>query len=280
MFFHRPKVMGILNVTPDSFWDGSRVKTSEEIRQRIRKMIDEGADIIDIGGCSTRPGAIAVTPEEEYERLQPALEALRETDERITVSIDTFSSYVARRCVEEWNVNIVNDISGGDLDPEMWPLIAHLSVPYVLTHYGNRHPLGLKEKAVEEGGDILIDDVTSSEDITAKVIKELSMKVSELHLLGVNDVIIDPGFGFGKTTEDNLRMLNKLEEICRMGYPVLAGISRKSMISKTLGTDAENSLTGTIALNTVALMKGAHILRVHDVREAVETVKMTEALKN
>lgn len=254
-----PKVMGILNVTPDSFYRGSRSENEDEIRKRVRRMVSEGVDIIDIGGCSTRPGFAAPALSEEITRVSEGCRIVREEAPDIPVSVDTYRASVAREVIEKWDADIINDISGG-IDPEMWPLIAHKRVAYVLTH---NH----------------MDGNTLYGDITADVISELSKKLNELHRMGVNDVILDPGFGFAKSLEDNFRLFKDLDEIARMGFPLLVGISRKSMIYKTLECSPEESLAGTVALDAIALEKGAHILRVHDVKEAVETVKLYTRLK-
>ena len=265
MDFARPKVMGIVNVTPDSFHSGSRALTKEEVRARVEEMRAGGADIIDIGGYSTRPGASPVSTEEEYSRLALGLEAVREVWPDAVVSVDTFRASVARRCVEEWGADIVNDVAGGTLDPEMWPTVAELRVAYVLTHM--------------RGTPETMQSMTDYSDVTAEVITELSRKVYELRGLGVNDIIIDPGFGFAKTVEQNFTMLRQLGEFCRMGMPVMAGLSRKSMIWRTLGKTPEESLAGTIALDAIALYNGADILRVHDVEAAADTVRVLTHLK-
>lgn len=260
MTFDVPKVMGILNVTPDSFYAESRKNEEDEIRKRVREIREEGADIIDVGGCSTRPGYEPVTVDEEWRRVNLACRIIKEECPDMPLSIDTFRSEVAKKCIETWSVDIINDISGGS-DPEMWKLISENGVVYVLTHNKT------DEKKVEY------------EDVTAEVVTDLSWKLNELHRLGVNDVILDPGFGFAKSVEENLHLFSELQEIVRMGYPVLTGISRKSMIYKTLGISSQESLTGTIALDAIALEKGAKILRVHDVKEAVETVKLYARLR-
>lgn len=218
--FARPKVMGIVNVTPDSFYEGSRTRTRAELTDRIRAMREEGADIIDIGGYSSRPGADEVSADEEYSRLALGLEAVREVWEDAVVSIDTFRASVARKCVEQWGADIVNDIAGGTLDPEMWETVAELRVAYVLMHM--------------RGTPATMQSLTDYTDVTAEVITDLSKKVWQLRGLGVNDIIIDPGFGFAKTVEQNYRLLAELGEFCKMGMPVLAGVSRKSMIWKPL----------------------------------------------
>lgn len=255
-----PKVMGILNVTPDSFFSGSRFTKEEELRKRVQEMTCAGVDIIDIGGCSTRPGYNPPSDSEEWERVELGCRIVRETAPFTPLSVDTFRASVARQAILNYDADIINDISGGE-DPEMWPLVAAQKVAYVLTH--NRP-----------------DGNVEYNDVTAEVITDLSWKVNELHRLGVNDVIIDPGFGFAKTIDQNFRLFNELESLASTGWPLLVGISRKSLIYKTLDTTPEESLVGTIALNTIALEKGADILRVHDVKEAVETVKLFTRLKN
>lgn len=260
MDFSTPKVMGIVNVTPDSFFSQSRTEGRGVIRERVARMRGEGADILDIGGYSTRPGAADVSPDEEYSRLARALEVVREVWPDAPVSVDTFRASVARRCVEEWGVAIVNDVSGGTLDPEMWPVVAGLRVAYVLMHM--------------RGTPQTMQSLTDYADVTADVVTDLARKVYELRGLGVNDIIIDPGFGFAKTPSQNFRLLDELGEFCRMGMPVLAGLSRKSMIWRTLGISPEESLEGTVALNAIALDRGADILRVHDVLPAVHAVRL------
>lgn len=264
MDFRSPKVMGIVNVTPDSFYGGSRVETAEAVRRRVAEMHRDGADIIDIGGFSSRPGASDVSPEEEYNRLAGGLEAVRIEWPEAIVSVDTFRAEVARRCVEEWNVAIVNDIGGGTLDPDMWNTVAELGVTYVLMHM--------------RGTPATMTGLTDYGDVTAEVLSDLAFKLAELREAGVADVIIDPGFGFAKTVEQNYRLLADLREFRVLGAPLLAGLSRKTMIWKTLGVTADEARDGTIALDTVALMNGADILRVHDVRPAVETIKLLEQL--
>lgn len=264
MDFRSPKVMGIVNVTPDSFYGGSRVETAEAVRRRVAEMRRDGADIIDIGGFSSRPGASDVSSEEEYNRLAGGLEAVRIEWPEAIVSVDTFRAEVARRCVEEWNVAIVNDIGGGTLDPDMWNTVAELGVTYVLMHM--------------RGTPATMTGLTDYGDVTAEVLSDLAFKLAELREAGVADVIIDPGFGFAKTVEQNYRLLADLREFRVLGAPLLAGLSRKTMIWKTLGVTADEARDGTIALDTVALMNGADILRVHDVRPAAETIKLLEQL--
>lgn len=261
-----PKVMGIVNVTPDSFYSGSRTysasqaATREEIRSVIERHREEGADILDFGGYSTRPGAADVTADEEYSRLATALEIVKEMWPEVPVSIDTFRASVARKCVLEWDADIINDVGGGTLDSDMWATVAELRVAYVLMHM--------------RGTPSTMQTLTDYADVTADVITDLSRKAYELRRLGVCDIIIDPGFGFAKTLEQNFKMLDELKEFCRMGMPVLAGLSRKSMIWRTLGVTPEESLEGTIGLNAIALDRGANILRVHDVKAARQLVSL------
>lgn len=262
--FDTPKVMGIVNVTPDSFYAGSRVSESADISDRVRSMLADGADILDIGGYSSRPGADEVTPDEEYSRLARGLEAIRKVKEDTVVSVDTFRADVARRCVEEWNVGIINDIAGGDLDPEMWDTVADLNVPYVLMHMrGNPKTMG---------------SLTDYKDVTAETLSALAEKTAQLRQKGVRDIVIDPGFGFAKTVEQNYQLLSDLKEFKIIGAPVLVGISRKTMIWKPLGITPDKAANGTTVLNTIALLNGADILRVHDVRNAVEAIKLISQL--
>lgn len=262
--FDTPKVMGIVNVTPDSFYAGSRVSESADISDRVRSMLADGADILDIGGYSSRPGADEVTPDEEYSRLARGLEAIRKVKEDAVVSVDTFRADVARRCVEEWNVGIINDIAGGDLDPEMWDTVADLDVSYVLMHMrGNPKTMG---------------SLTDYKDVTAETLSALAEKTAQLRQKGVRDVVIDPGFGFAKTVEQNYQLLSDLKEFKIIGAPVLVGISRKTMIWKPLEITPDKAANGTTVLNTIALLNEADILRVHDVRNAVEAIKLVTQL--
>lgn len=261
-----PIVMGILNVTPDSFYSGSRCGDAEgKIRARVRQILAEGGRIIDIGGYSSRPMADDVTPEEEWRRLSLALKILREEAPEAIVSVDTFRAVVAERCVGEYGVDIVNDISAGELDVDMIATVARLKVPYVMMHMrGNPHTM---------------QGLTDYDDVTAEVLRFLGGKVKEAAYAGIADIIVDPGFGFSKTLEQNYRLLASLEVLQELGCPLLAGVSRKSMIYNLLGVSPEESLGGTIAVNTLALLKGASILRVHDVKEAVETVAIVEKFR-
>ena len=254
----KPQVMGILNVTPDSFYAGSRTETLTSIRSRVRARMDEGADIIDIGAYSSRPGAADVTPEEETERLRRGMEALRLEAPHVMVSVDTFRASVARAAVEEMGVDIINDISGGDLDPDMAPTVAALHVPYILMHM--------------RGTPSTMQQLTDYPDgVTADVITSLSRKIDALRLRGVADIIADPGFGFAKTVEQNYELMRHLPELSRLlEVPLLVGVSRKSMFTRPLGITPAEALPATIAANTLALTAGAAFIRVHDVAPAVQ----------
>lgn len=256
----KPLVMGILNVTPDSFYAGSRTPERAQIAARVHQMVDEGADIIDIGAYSSRPQADDVTPDEEMRRLATGLDIVRELYPQAYVSVDTFRAEVAERCVREYGVQIINDISGGELDPRMFETVARLHTAYILMHMK-----GTPQTMMQQ---------TRYDHLVAEMLYYFAERIARLESLGVNDIIIDPGFGFSKTLDDNYRLMNRLDEFARIGLPLLVGISRKSMIYKLLDSTPEESLNGTSVLNTLALLGGAHILRVHDVKEAVETVKI------
>lgn len=260
-----PRVMGILNVTPDSFFAASRTFSETEVARRAEQLLADGADIIDIGGYSTRPGAAEVSPDEEWTRLSLALKAVRAVSEEAVLSVDTFRADVARRCVEEYGVAIINDISGGELDADMFSTVAALGVPYILMHM--------------QGTPQTMQQAPHYDDVLREVILYLARKVQQLRELGVRDIILDPGFGFGKTVDDNYRLLACLDELALFGLPVLAGISRKSMICRVLDTTPDQALNGTTVLNTLCLTKGARILRVHDVRPAVEAVRLFGAMQ-
>ncbi|MCH4155306.1 MAG: dihydropteroate synthase [Muribaculaceae bacterium] len=256
----RPLVMGILNVTPDSFYSGSRCADSASITARVKEIISEGADIIDIGGYSTRPGCEDISPDEEFSRLSHGLEIIHKEAPKAIISVDTFRAEVARQCVEKYGVDIINDIGGGTLDNGMFSTIADLQVPYILMHM--------------RGTPQTMSKFCDYSDVTVDVITDLAKKVDTLKRLGVCDIILDPGFGFSKTVEQNYELMRNLSEFLNFDLPVLVGISRKSMIFKSLGCTSAESLNGTTVLNTYALMHGAAILRVHDVRQAVEAVKL------
>lgn len=252
--------MGILNVTPDSFFMRSRFRTDKTLLQQVEQFIKEGATIIDIGGYSTRPQAAPVSTDEEMKRISDALEIICKKFPDIPISVDTFRSPVARMAVDQFGVAMINDISGGTLDPMMFETVADLDVAYVLMH--------------TRGTPQHMQSNTDYEDVVSEVLQFLQKKVAQLHLLGVNDVVIDPGFGFAKTMDQNYELLSKLSYFKEINVPILAGVSRKSMIYKLLGADPEGALNGTTAVNMLALIEGASILRVHDVKEAVEAIKI------
>lgn len=261
-----PLVMGILNVTPDSFYSGSRKQSGEEIIGRVQQILDEGGKIIDIGGQSTSPSAPLLSAGEEFNRVEPALQLIRKEYPDVILSIDTFYSEVAKHAVEEYGVNIINDISGGQIDDNMFETVARLNVPYILMHM--------------RGTPQTMQQFTRYDNFIQDILYYFSEKISKLNLLGVNDIIIDPGFGFSKTTDQNYRLMAYLKYFDIFDAPILAGISRKSMIYKLLGCTPQESLNGTSVLNTVALLSGASILRVHDVKEAMECVKIVEKISN
>ncbi|WP_302285056.1 dihydropteroate synthase [Bacteroides clarus] len=260
-----PCVMGILNVTPDSFYAGSRMQTEIDITHRIEQIVGEGAGIIDVGAYSSRPNAENVSPAEEMERLRMGLGILRKVQPDAVVSVDTFRADVARMCVEEYGVAIINDIAAGEMDGDMFRTVADLNVPYIMMHMQGT-PQNMQQNP-------------HYDNLLKEVFMYFARKVQQLRDLGVKDIILDPGFGFGKTVEHNYELLAHLEEFRIFELPLLAGISRKSMIYRLLGTTPQEALNGTTVLDTICLLKGADILRVHDVREAVETVKIVEAMK-
>lgn len=259
-----PQIMGILNLTPDSFYAGSRKQSEKEIVDRTRQIISEGGSIIDVGAYSSRPNATDVPVKEEMERLRRGLAFIFREEPEAIVSVDTFRADVARMCVEEFGVAIVNDISAGELDKDMFSTIARLKVPYVMMHM--------------KGTPQDMQTHPHYDNPLKEILYYFSEKKQRLHDLGAKDLIIDPGFGFGKTLEQNYELLAKLEDFSIFGLPVLVGVSRKSMIYNLLGTNPQGALNGTTAANTIALMKGADILRVHDVRAAAEAVKIVTAL--
>ena len=260
----RPIVMGILNATPYSFYNASRMEGEKEIAHRALQIISEGGDIIDVGAYSTRPGADEVTLEEEMNRLRYALDIVTKVAPEAIISVDTFRADVAKMCVEECGAHIVNDISGGTMDRRMFRTVAHLGVPYVLTHI--------------QGTPQTMQQQCQYEDLIADIMLYFSQRVNDLRALGVKDIILDPGFGFGKNLEQNYALVHHLDDFSEFGLPLLVGVSRKSMIHQLLGVTPAESLTGTIALQTVALTKGANIIRAHDVREAVESISIVQAV--
>lgn len=249
----RPLVMGILNATTESFYEASQMHTADAVAERALTMLREGASIIDVGGCSTKPGLAPVSEGEEMRRLGMALAAIRTVAPEAILSVDTFRASIAERCVREYGVQMINDVSGGEADERMFATVANLQVPYVLT---------------------------CNKDRWTELMYDLAERIGRLHLMGVNDVIVDPGFGFGKTLDDNYRLMAHLEELHLLECPLLVGVSRKSMIYKYLDITPTEALNGTTVLHTVALTKGAHILRVHDVKAAREAILITEKLKD
>lgn len=261
----RPVVMGILNVTPDSFFAGSRKRTEAEIAARIEEILAQGGDWIDIGGYSSRPDATPVTADEEMRRLELGLEILSRDYPSVPVSVDTFRADVARCCVEKYGVAMINDISAGELDPEMFRTVADLKVPYIMMHM--------------RGTPQTKDSLTDYTNLMDEIMLYFAEKVRQLRLMGVSDLILDPGFGFSKTLEQNYELMAHLREFGIFDLPILVGISRKRMIYQLLGGTPEESLNGTTALHTYALLNGADILRVHDVKEAVEAVRIVQKIK-
>lgn len=260
--YQSPAVMGIVNVTPDSFFGGSRTFDADAISIRVQKLIDDGADMIDIGAYSSRQGADDVSPAEELRRIELGMKQIRQIAPEIPVSIDTFRADVAREAVKNLSVNIINDISGGDLDKNMFNTVAELKVPYILMHMRGT-PATMQ--SLTDYGQI---------GVTAAVIQDLAKKINHLALLGVNDIIVDPGFGFSKTLDQNYELLASLEAFHCLECPILVGVSRKSMITKYLDISSDDALNGTTVINTLALERGAAILRVHDVKPAAEAVKL------
>ncbi len=259
-----PKVMGIINITPDSFYDGGKSFSEKNILNQAEKMLSDGATFLDIGGYSTHPNAEEISESEETKRVVNAIELVLKKFPQTLISIDTFRSDVAKKSIETGAV-LVNDVSGGTLDSHMFSTVAELKVPYVLMHM--------------RGTPKTMSKLTDYNNVTVDVLKDLSGKIANARAAGINDIIVDPGFGlFAKTREQNFELMGNLELFQNLDVPVLVGISRKSFIQKTLGIDAASALNGTSSLNTVALLKGAKILRVHDVKEAVECVKLIENL--
>ena len=262
----QPRVMGILNVTPDSFYAGSRTQTEAEIVRRVKQIVSEGAAIIDIGAYSSRPNADNVSAREEMERLRMGLKILFEIQPDAVVSVDTFRADVARMCVEEYGVAIINDIAAGEMDADMFHTVAALNVPYIMMHM--------------QGTPQSMQQHPHYDNLLEEVLLYFARKVQQLRDLGVKDIILDPGFGFGKTIEHNYELLSHLEDFRIFELPLLVGVSRKSMIYRLLDITPQEALNGTTVLDTICLLKGADILRVHDVKEAVETVRIVQAMRN
>ncbi len=260
-----PKIMGILNVTPDSFYAESRTSDEEHIAARVQQLMDDGADMIDIGGYSSRPGADDVSPEEEMNRLRRGLRVVRHLYPEVPISVDTFRADVARMCVEEEGADIINDISGGMMDRQMFRTVARLGVPYILMHM--------------QGTPDTMQQAPHYDNLRREVMLYFAERIDRLCQMGAKDIIVDPGFGFGKTLEHNYELFHHLDDFNLFNLPLLVGISRKSMIYKLLGGTPQTSLNGTTVLNTIALMKGVHILRVHDVKEAVEAKRIVMKMK-
>lgn len=261
--FSQPRVMAILNVTPDSFYAGSRMPDASRVECRVREAVDEGAAFIDVGGYSSRPGADEVSPDEEWRRVELGVGAVRRLSPAMTVSVDTFRSEVAARAIEKFGPLVINDISAGELDPQMPAVAAKYGVPYIAMHM--------------KGDPKTMQSLTDyKRDITAEVVAYFEAKAAQLSAAGIRreNIVLDPGFGFAKTTEQNYELLAGLHRLCALGYPVLAGLSRKSMIYRALGTTPAESLAGTVALGWECLRQGAAILRVHDVREAADTIAL------
>jgi dihydropteroate synthase len=254
-----PLVMGILNITPDSFYDGGRYTAAGAVLARAETMLQEGADILDIGGYSSRPGATDISVDEERRRVLPAIKAVKEAFPDCVISIDTFRAAIAAEAVNE-GADIINDISGGELDADMFATAGRLQVPYILMHM--------------RGTPQTMTQLTQYDDILLELVSYFEKKTAALYAQGVKDIVLDPGFGFAKTIDQNYELLRRLEELKVLGLPVLAGLSRKSMTFKTLEVPASEALAGTIVLNTIALLHGANLLRVHDVKEAAQTIKL------
>ncbi|WP_455592488.1 dihydropteroate synthase [Bacteroides sp.] len=260
-----PQVMGILNVTPDSFYAGSRMQTREDITRRAQQILDEGASVIDIGAYSSRPNAEHISAEEEMNRLRVGLEILNRNHPDAVISVDTFRADVAEQCVKEYGVAIINDISAGEMDNRMFETVARLGVPYIMMHMQGT-PQSMQKEA-------------HYDNLLKDVFMYFARKVRQLRDLGAKDIVLDPGFGFSKTLAHNYELMAHLEEFSIFELPLLVGVSRKSMIYRLLGTTPQEALNGTTVLDTVALMKGADILRVHDVRQAVEAIKIVQEIK-
>lgn len=258
-----PIVMGILNITPDSFFDGGKYKNEQEIVAQTKKMIIEGATIIDVGAYSSRPNAEHISEEEELRRILPVITLLRNHFPDVILSVDTFRSNIAKICIEN-GADIINDISGGTIDNKMFETIAQLNVPYILMHIKGT-PQNMQQNP-------------NYNNVVKEVKNYFTEKVDQLKQLGATNIILDPGFGFGKTVEHNYQLLNTLDEFKDFGFPILAGVSRKSMINKVLNTTPDEALNGTTVLNTIALLKGVKILRVHDVKEAKEAIQLVNQL--
>ena len=259
-----PRVMGIINASPDSFYSGSRVAEPSQALEKAREMIEQGADILDVGAVSSRPGAQEISATEELERLSPVLEVIRGAYPDFPVSVDTWRAEVARTVKERFDIQLINDISAGALDPGMFPTMARLGIPYIIMHM--------------QGTPENMQDNPSYENVVDELLQFFADRVYSLRKLGLNDIVLDPGFGFGKTLEQNYKILSQLDSFQMLELPLMAGVSRKSMIYKLLGTNADQALNGTTALHMALLLQGVRLLRVHDVKPAVETVKIFQQI--
>ena len=259
-----PRVMGIINATPDSFYGGSRVSEPALALEKAREMINQGADILDVGAVSSRPGSQEISETEELERLSPVLEAIREDFPDFPVSVDTWRAGVARSVRERFGIQLINDISAGNFDPDMFPTMAKLEIPYIIMHM--------------QGSPANMQDDPAYENLVDELLQFFAERVYKLRKLGLNDIVIDPGFGFGKTLEQNYKLLGQLDSFRILELPLMAGISRKSMIYKLLDSEPDDALNGTTAAHMALLLKGARLLRVHDVQAAVETVKIFQQI--
>ena len=260
-----PKVMGILNITPDSFYENSRISKEEDIVNKVSEMISDGMDIVDVGGYSSRPGAKEVSVEDEIDRVVPVIKIISKNFPELPISVDTFRSKVAEQAVLS-GAGIINDISAGEMDKSMFDFVAEVDIPYIAMHM--------------KGNPQTMQNNPEYEDVMHEMMLYFSEKVNKLRQLNVSDIILDPGFGFGKTVSHNYEILNKFELLQNLELPTLTGVSRKSMINKVLGIEPKDALNGTSILNTVALMKGTNILRVHDVKEAKQAVLLTQKIMN
>lgn len=263
--FETPRIMGVLNVTPDSFYDGGYYSEGDLLQRQITRLKEDGADIIDVGGYSSRPGADHISKKEEWQRLEPVLNLIRKEHPEMIISVDTFRSDIASAAVKQYGVDIINDISAGEMDEKMFETISQLQVPYIMMHMKGT-PQNMKEMA-------------QYDDMMDEILKYFAGKYDQLRNMGVNDVILDPGFGFAKNIEQNFLLMNKLKQFKVFDLPLLVGISRKSMIFKTLNIKPQEALNGTTVLNTLALLQGADILRVHDVKQAKEVVQLLQKLE-
>ena len=259
-----PRIMGIVNLTPDSFYDKSRVQKEDAILKRVETMFGEGADFIDLGGYSSRPGATHISEQEEWDRLLPAMKLILKNFPDALISVDTFRSSIARMAYEE-GASIINDISGGQMDDQMFKTISEIRLPYILMHM--------------KGDPRTMNSLSTYDNLFKEMINYFESKILELKASGVSDIIVDPGFGFAKSLDQNYELLKNFTYFEVLGYPLLVGLSRKSMIFKELGVQPSEALNGTIALNTVSLIKRASILRVHDIKEAKEVVNLVAKLK-